>query len=77
VSRRSRWVASLAFGYVAALEQPATTMGGIGMIKRRTLLSLVASTSRYCFDAGLDEYCYWYPATDVVVTDTWVLYVPL
>ena len=31
----------------------------------------------YCFDAGLDEYCYWYPASDVVVTDTWVVYTPL
>jgi hypothetical protein len=31
----------------------------------------------YCFDAGLDEYCYWYPASDVTVTDTWVVYVPL
>jgi len=31
----------------------------------------------YCFDAGLDEYCYWYPTADVVVTDTWVVYVPL
>ena len=24
----------------------------------------------------LDEYCYWYPASDVVVTDTWVVYSP-
>jgi hypothetical protein len=40
-SRRFRWVA----GYEAALEQPATTMGGIGMIKRRRLLSIVASAS--------------------------------
>jgi uncharacterized protein YaiE (UPF0345 family) len=31
----------------------------------------------YCFDAGLDEYCYWYPAVDVIVTDTWVEYTPL
>src|SRR5215470_12284960 len=31
----------------------------------------------YCFDAGLDEYCYWYPASDVVVTDTWIVYSPL
>jgi hypothetical protein len=31
----------------------------------------------YCFDAGLDEYCYWYPAADVIVIDTWVEYVPL
>jgi hypothetical protein len=30
----------------------------------------------YCFDVGLDEYCYWYPASDVVVTDTWVVYSP-
>jgi hypothetical protein len=28
----------------------------------------------YCFDTGLDEYCYWYPASDVIVTDTWVTY---
>jgi hypothetical protein len=30
----------------------------------------------YCFDTGLDEYCYWYPASDVVVTDRWVVYSP-
>jgi hypothetical protein len=28
----------------------------------------------YCFDAGLDEYCYWYPASDVIMTDTWIVY---
>ncbi len=28
----------------------------------------------YCFDTGLDEYCYWYPASDVIVTDTWIAY---
>ncbi len=28
----------------------------------------------YCFDTGTDEYCYWYPATDVIVTDTWAPY---
>jgi hypothetical protein len=31
----------------------------------------------YCFDTGLDEYCYWYPASDVTVTDTWVEYSPV
>ena len=31
----------------------------------------------YCFDDGVDEYCYWYPAQDVVVTDTWVEYLPM
>lgn len=30
----------------------------------------------YCFDSGIDEYCYWYPPTDVVVTDTWIVYSP-
>ena len=30
----------------------------------------------YCFNDGLDEYCYWYPASDVIVTDTWVIYSP-
>jgi len=31
----------------------------------------------YCFDDGVDEYCYWYPAQDVIVTDTWVEYSPI
>jgi TRAP-type mannitol/chloroaromatic compound transport system substrate-binding protein len=31
----------------------------------------------YCFDTGVDVYCYWYPAADVIVTDTWVEYIPL
>jgi len=31
----------------------------------------------YCFDTGFDVYCYWYPAADVIVTDTWVEYIPL
>lgn len=31
----------------------------------------------YCFDDGLDEYCYWYPPQDVIVTDTWVEYTPM
>jgi hypothetical protein len=30
----------------------------------------------YCLTDGIDEYCYWYPATDVVVTDTWIQYSP-
>src|SRR5216684_83367 len=28
----------------------------------------------YCFDAGTDVYCYWYPATDVIVTGGWAEY---
>ena len=30
----------------------------------------------YCFETPTDEECYWYPASDVVVTDGWVDYVP-
>ena len=30
----------------------------------------------YSFDTGVEEVYYWYPAEYVVVTDTWVEYVP-
>jgi hypothetical protein len=30
----------------------------------------------YCITGGIDEYCYWYPASDIVVTDTWIVYTP-
>jgi hypothetical protein len=41
------------------------------------LAQVVEAYYGYCFDTGLDEYCYWYPAADVIVTDTWVVYTPL
>jgi hypothetical protein len=41
------------------------------------LAQVVETYYGYCFDAGLDEVCYWYPAADVIVTDTWVVYTPL
>lgn len=28
----------------------------------------------YCFDSGADEYCYWFSADDVLVSETWVEY---
>jgi hypothetical protein len=31
----------------------------------------------YGFDTGVEEVYYWYPAEDVVITDTWVEYVPV
>jgi len=30
----------------------------------------------YGFDTGTEEYYYWYPAEDVVVTETWIEYIP-
>jgi|SRR5579864_1355126 len=31
----------------------------------------------FCFYDATDEYCYWYPASDIIVTDTWIDYVPM
>jgi hypothetical protein len=31
----------------------------------------------YGFDTGVDEVYYWYPAEDVVVTETWIEYTPM
>ena len=31
----------------------------------------------YVFDTGVEEIYYWYPAEDVIVTDTWIEYVPV
>ena len=31
----------------------------------------------YGFDTGTEEYYYWYPAEDVVITETWIEYVPV
>ena len=30
----------------------------------------------YGFDTGTEEYYYWYPAEDIIVTETWVEYIP-
>ena len=53
--------------------------GGIGTMQIAAngdvrLAQMADAYYGYCFDTGLDVYCYWYPATDVVVTDTWVPY---
>ena len=37
-------------------------------------LAQVADYYGYCFDTGVDVECYWYPATDVLVTDSWAPY---
>jgi hypothetical protein len=53
-------------------------LGGIKIAANGEIqLAQIADVSYgYCFDTGLDEYCYWYPASDVIVTDTWVVYSP-
>ena len=58
---------------MAGIELGALKMAANGEIQ----LAQVDVSYGYCFDAGLDEYCYWYPASDVIVTDTWVVYSPL
>jgi hypothetical protein len=47
-----------------------TQVAGNGPIK----LAQVSDYYGYCFDTGIDVYCYWYPATDVIVTDVWAPY---
>jgi hypothetical protein len=37
-------------------------------------LAQVSDYYGYCFDTGIDVECYWYPATDVIVTDVWAPY---
>ncbi|WP_373852337.1 hypothetical protein [Bradyrhizobium sp.] len=37
-------------------------------------LAQVGDYYAYCFDTGIDVECYWYPATDVIVTDPWSPY---
>jgi hypothetical protein len=48
----------------------ATQVAANGPIK----LAQAADYYGYCFDTGVDVYCYWYPATDVIVTDPWAPY---
>ena len=47
-----------------------TRLAANGPIK----LAQIADYYGYCFDTGTDMYCYWYPATDVIVTDPWAPY---
>jgi hypothetical protein len=58
---------------MAGVELGALKMAANGEIQ---LAQVIDVSYGYCFDVGLDEYCYWYPASDVVVTDTWVVYSP-
>ena len=48
----------------------ATQVAANGPIK----LAQMSDYYGYCFDTGIDTSCYWYPATDVIVTDTWTIY---
>ena len=52
-------------------------LGGINIAANGDNIRLAQLTDvyyGYCFDTGLDVYCYWYPVSDVIVTDTWVVY---
>src|SRR5262245_18868566 len=37
---------------------------------------IVYTSYGWCFDDGLDVYCYWYPADVVIVDTSWVEFVP-
>ena len=50
-------------------------LGGIKVAANGIQLAQMAEVYYgYCFDTGLDEYCYWYPVSDVIVTDMWIAY---
>lgn len=51
-------------------DADTATVAANGPIKLAQMTDYYA----YCFDTGLDLYCYWYPATDIVVTDPWAPY---
>ena len=38
--------------------------------------TVVYTSYGWCFDDGLDVYCYWYPADVVIVDASWVEFVP-
>src|SRR5215468_6846305 len=38
--------------------------------------AIVYTSYGWCFDDGLDVYCYWYPADVVIVDTSWVEFVP-
>src|SRR5262245_61258754 len=38
--------------------------------------AVVYTSYGWCFDDGLDVYCYWYPADVVIVDTSWVEFVP-
>ncbi len=57
-------------------KMPEAGVGGIKVAANGSiqLAQVIEVYYGYCFDTGLDEYCYWYPASDVIVTDTWIAY---
>jgi hypothetical protein len=58
----------------APAQQPES-MRRVGVVLVTTRLSDIYYA--YCFDDGLDEYCYWHPASDVIITGTWIEYSPV
>ena len=52
-------------------DADTTQLAANGPIK---LVQATTDFYGYCFDTGVDVYCYWYPATDVIVTDAWTSY---
>ena len=38
--------------------------------------AIVYTSYGWCFDDGLDVYCYWYPADVVIVDTSWVEFIP-
>lgn len=70
---------NLAVRKVKSRRQMSSGVGGFSLVADRTfdVAQVEIWWYAYCFDDGFDEYCYWYPAAYVVVTDDWVEYYPV
>jgi hypothetical protein len=51
-------------------------VGDTTLVAANARIKLAQATDYYgyCFDTGVDVYCYWFPATDVIVADAWAPY---
>ena len=58
---------------MASADQGLTRLAANGPVR----LAQIEVYYGYCFDTATDEYCYWYTAADVIVTDTWIEYTPI
>jgi hypothetical protein len=59
---------------MAGLEPSKVQLAGNGSIQ---FSQLDVYYYGYVFDTGVEEVYYWYPAEDVIVTETWIEYTPI
>ena len=70
---------TLAVRKVKSRREMSTGISGFSLVADRSFEVAQGDVwwYAYCFDDGFDEYCNWYPAVYVVITDGWVEYIPV